>query len=144
MKKHPGTTMAMALLFTGILAAQPIGPDRVSRTISDCRARTGEFRASLRHAMEHSSLKWTEREHQLDKDANRMERAVNKLHETWNLEHKMHRSREHASAAIAAAQDINRAMLSHRFNPDVHRQWDVVRGELNHVAEVFALPRIRW
>lgn len=31
-----------------------------------------------------------------------------------------------------------------RLNPDVQRQWNAVRGELNRLAEAFELPRIRW
>jgi hypothetical protein len=35
-------------------------------------------------------------------------------------------------------------MIRRRLHPDVQRQWDIVRGELNRLAEVFELPRIRW
>jgi hypothetical protein len=35
-------------------------------------------------------------------------------------------------------------MVSRRLNPDVQRQWDAVRNELNRLAEAFELPRIRW
>src|ERR1035437_3832711 len=45
---------------------------------------------------------------------------------------------------IAAGQDINRTMVRRRMNPDVQRQWEAVRGELNRLAEAFELPRIRW
>jgi hypothetical protein len=44
----------------------------------------------------------------------------------------------------AVGQDINRTMVRRRLNPDVQRQWDAVRGELNRLAEAFELPRIRW
>jgi hypothetical protein len=35
-------------------------------------------------------------------------------------------------------------MIRRRLNPEVQRQWDIVRRELNHLAEVFDLPKIRW
>jgi len=31
-------------------------------------------------------------------------------------------------------------MVRRRLNPDVQRQWDAVRGELNRLAEAFELP----
>ena len=153
MKKYIWMSMAVALLLPGIVAAQPPrrdypprggrGPD-ISRVVADCEARTNQFRVSLRAALDRSALNGTQREDQLNVDASRLERSMNMVREAWNREHDPGRTRRFVSDAIAVGQDINRTMVRRRLNPDVQRQWDAVRTELNRLAEAFELPRIRW
>ena len=152
MKKYLWTTIAVALLLPGILAAQPRhdypprggrGPD-ISRVVADCEERTNQFRVSLRAALDRSALIGPRREDQLPVDAERLERSMNRVREAWNRERDPGRTRSFVSDAIAVGQDINRTMVRRRLNPDVQRQWDAVRGELNRLAEAFELPRIWW
>jgi hypothetical protein len=150
MKKYLWTLMAVALLLPGIVSAQRDYPPRdgrnanISRVVADCQDRVIQFRSSLRAALDRSALNGTRREDQLNVDAERLERSMNRVREAWNREHDPPRTRRFVSDAIAAGQDINRTMVARRLNPDVQRQWDAVRGELNRLAEVFELPRIRW
>ncbi len=152
MKKCASLAIAVVLL-PGILPAQhrygspPRGPERagnISRVIADCEARTNEFKRSLRMALDRSSLNNTRREDELNRDASRLEQAMNRVRESWNREHDPPRTRRSVGDAIAVGQSINRTMVRRRLNPDVQRQWDIVRGELNRLAEVFELPKIRW
>lgn len=144
--------IAVALL-PGILSAQPRrgvpppGSERIgniSRVIADCEGRTNEFKRSLRMALDRSSLNNTRREDELNRDASRLEQAMNRVRESWNFEHNPSRTRRSVGDAVAVGQDINRTMIRRRLHPDVQRQWDIVRSELNRLAEVFELPRIRW
>jgi hypothetical protein len=150
MKKYVWTSMAVALLLPGILAAQRGYPPRderisnISRVVADCEERTNQFRSSLRAALDRSAINGTRREDQLNTDAERLERAMNRVREAWNREHDPPKTRHFVDDAISAGQDINRTMVRRRLNPDVQRQWDAVRGELNRLAEAFELPRIRW
>jgi hypothetical protein len=98
----------------------------------------------LRAALDRSALEGTKREDQLNVDAERLERAMNKVREAWNREQDPPKTRHFVDDAISAGQDINRTMVRRRLNPDVQRQWDAVRTELNRLAEAFELPRIRW
>jgi hypothetical protein len=148
--------MPLAIAFTllaGVLPAQPRreypppGADRtsrISRVIADCEGRTNEFRRSLRIALDRSALNNTRREDELNRDARRLEQSMNGVRESWNVEHNPSRTRRFVGEAIAVGQDINRTMIRRRLNPEVQRQWDIVRGELNRLAEAFELPRIRW
>ena len=95
MKKCVPLAIVVALL-PGILAAQPRrgvpppGSERsgnISRVIADCEGRTNEFKRSLRMALDRSSLNNTRREDELNRDASRLERAMNRVRESWNLEH---------------------------------------------------------
>jgi hypothetical protein len=142
--------MAVALLLPGVLPAQRGYPPRggrgpdISRVVADCEERSNQFRVSLRAALDRSGFNGTQREDQLNVDAQRMERSMNRVREAWNREHDPGRTRQFVSDAIAAGQDINRTMVRRRLNPDVQRQWEAVRMELNRLAEAFELPRIRW
>jgi hypothetical protein len=69
---------------------------------------------------------------------------MNDVRESWNGEHNPPKTRRFVSVAIRAGQDINRTMVRRQLNPDVQRQWTMVRAELNRLAEAFELPRIRW
>jgi hypothetical protein len=150
MKKYVWASLAVVVLLPGILAAQPGYPPRdgrianISRVVTDCQDRVIQFRSSLRAALDRSALNGTRREDQLNVDAERLVRAMDRVREAWNREHDPPKTRHFVSDAIAAGQDINRTMVSRRLNPDVQRQWDAVRGELNRLAEAFELPRIRW
>ena len=150
MKKYVWTSMAVALLLPGILAAQRDYPPRggrnenISRVVADCQDRAIQFRSSLRAALDRSALNGTQREDQLNVDAERLERAMNRVREAWNREHDPPKTRHFVEDAISAGQDINRTMVRRRLNPDVQRQWEAGRGELNRLAEAFELPRIRW
>ena len=152
MKKYLSLTIA-AVLLPGILSAQPNrrvpppGEERIgniSRVIADCESRTNEFKRSLRSALDRSALNNTTREDELNRDANRLEQAMNRVRESWNLEHNPGRTRRSVEDAITFGQGIDRTMIRRRLNPDVQRQWDIVRGELNRLADVFELPKIRW
>jgi hypothetical protein len=142
--------MAVALLLPGILAAQRGYPPRdgrtanISRVVADCEERTNQFRVSLRAALDRSALNGTRREDQLNVDAERLERAMNQVREAWNREHDPPKTRNFVNDAISAGRGINRTMAARRLNPNVQRQWDAVRSELNRLAEAFELPRIRW
>ena len=151
MKRLLGLTIAATLLLPGVLAAQPrrgapsrerVG--RISGIIADCERRTNEFKVTLARALEHSELRRGGREDQLNRDAGQLERAMNGLRESWNRGHDPERSRRNVRSAISAGRDINRTMARHRLRESVQHEWDVVRGELNRLAEAFDEPRIRW
>ena len=149
MKRCLPLAVVLIVLAPGILRAQPRygGPDRrdnIARVIADCEGRTNEFRRSLRMALDRSEMNNTRREDELNMDASRLEQAMNRVRESWNFEHNPGRTRRSVNDAIAVGQNINRTMIRRRLNPDVQRQWDIVRGELNRLAESFQLPRIRW
>ena len=84
------------------------------------------------------------REDELNRHADRLERAMNRVRESWNRERNPGRTRNFVSEALATSQEINRAFTRGRLHPEVQKQWFVVRSELNRLAEVFGLPRIRW
>jgi len=47
--------------------------------------------------------------------------------------------RDHVDRTLAAASEVNRVMLDHRFTEKLQRDWEMVRSDLNALAEVYNL-----
>ena len=153
MKKIGVAAIAMALLLPVGLNAQRYQRDRrdlderrgrVAGIIADLERRTNEFKGALRRALDRSPLDGTRREDQLNRDASNLERATNRLRESWNADRDFDRSRRHLAVALSAGQDIHRTLSRHRLRGNVQREWGAVREELNQLAAAFREPPIRW
>jgi len=157
MKRTHIAALLTALLFAPGLGAQgyrdhgrPADRDfedrrgRVTGIIADCERRTDEFKVALRRALDHSRLDGTRKEDELNRAASVLEKAMNRLRESWNADRDFERSRRHLSVALNAGRDLNRTLSRHRLRGDIQREWDIVKDELNRLAEVFREPKIRW
>ena len=49
-----------------------------------------------------------------------------------------------STAVSGVSREISRVMNNNRFHPELHRQWSIVRNELNQLAVAFDLGRLRW
>jgi hypothetical protein len=140
-------TFALAAVstFTGTISAQERGRgEHIARVVADCDARTDEFQRAFRHALEHSGYRGTMRQADLNRHADSLSRSMGRVREAWNRERDPRRTRRYVEEAINVSREINRVMINNRFRPELHRQWSVVRGELNRLAEAFDLGRLRW
>ena len=145
MHRYLGILAGLALLLPGLVAAQGRGRhERITSTINDCVDRANDFKHSLHGALEHSRYRDTVREGQLDRDAKRLNKSMNKVGDSWNRDHDPAKTRHFVSEAIEVSRDINRTMVRGRLDPEIERQWSTVRAELNRLADVFELPRIHW
>jgi uncharacterized membrane protein YccC len=153
MKKLLFFAIAMTTLLAGSLRAQDdhrrhrdrrewVG--QISAVVRDCDQRATEFRSALARALDRSRLDGTRREDRLNEDAKRLDVAISRLRESWNRDRDPERSRRHMREAIDAAREINWAMETHQVRGKVQHEWDVLRSELNRLAEAFDEPRIRW
>jgi hypothetical protein len=125
-------------------------PDRrewigqISGVVQDCDQRATEFRSALARALDRSRLDGTRAEDRLNEQARRLDVAISRLRESWNRERDPERSREHVREAVAAAREINWAIETHQVRGRVQHEWDVLRAEVNRLAEVFHEPQIHW
>jgi hypothetical protein len=115
-----------------------------TRIINDCEKRTDAFKGILRHALNESRLDHSGREKHLNRDADRLENAMDHVGDSWNRDHNPGKTRRYVAEAIAVSHDINKTMIKWHLNPEAEREWDAVRAELNRLAETFGLQEIRW
>jgi hypothetical protein len=118
--------------------------EETTRIINDCEKRTNAFKGILRHALDESRLDHSGREKQLNRDAERLEDAMDHVGDSWNRDHNPGKTRRFVAGAIAVSKDINKTMIKWHLNPEAEREWDAVRAELNRLAETFGLQQIRW
>jgi hypothetical protein len=114
--------------------------ERIARVIGDCEQRTNEFLKAVESA-------WGRERHnndELDLNAAKLERALNRVRDSWDRDHDYGRTRGNIGAAINAGRDVNRTMSHHRLSQHVSREWGAIKTELNNLADVFEQPRIRW
>jgi hypothetical protein len=129
---------------------RPQHPDRrewigqISGVVRDCDQRATEFRSALARALDRSRLDGTRSEDRLNEHAKRLDVAISRLRESWNREREPEKSREHVREAVAAAREINWAIQTHQLRGRIQHEWDVLRAELNRLAEAFHEPQIRW
>ncbi len=64
--------------------------------------------------------------------------------DSWNRDHDPQKTRAFVTAAIAVGQRINPYMTTVKIDPDLSNDWVAVRTELNHLAQTFNLPPVRW
>lgn len=111
--------------------------DDTTKVIDDCEKRTNSFKRKVR-------LKARGDAPNLQRDADNLEEAMNKVGESWNRDHDMQKTRAFVTAAITVSQTLNRFMTGYRGDPDLTNEWATVRTELNLLAQTFGLPKIRW
>jgi hypothetical protein len=147
MRKYLPLILVLALLLPVVGKAQVRGrnnrddrSERIAQVIRDCEQRTNEFLKAVGSA-------WGRDRHNndmLDRNATRLERALNRVRDSWNRDHDYARTRGNIGAALSAGRDVNRTLSSHRLNQRVSREWGAIRTELDNLANVFGQPRIRW
>jgi uncharacterized protein Yka (UPF0111/DUF47 family) len=142
--------LCAACLLPAAISAQPRvrgGGARVEQTtnvINDCQKRASSFRRSLRRALNSSAINKTAREDQLNRDADNLSNAMDKVGDSWNRDHDMAKTRQYVSAAIVVARDIDKTMRNWHLDPDTERDWAAVKTEINALAQNFGLPRVAW
>jgi len=147
MRRYLQFIVVLALLLPVAAKAQSRGrngrddrSERIARVIGDCEQRTNEFLKAVESA-------WGRERHnndQLDRDAARLEQALNRVRDSWNRNHDYGRTRGNIGAAITAGRNVNRTLSHHRLGPRVTQEWGAIKTELDNLAEVFEQPRIRW
>ena len=148
MMKYLLLLVAAALLWPAVASAQPQRgrgarddrSERVARVVSDCEQRTNDFLRAVERA-------WGRDRHngdELDRAASKLERALNRVRDSWNRDHDFRRTQSNVRPAITAGQDVNRILRRHRLGSRVDREWTAIRNELDNLAGVFEQQKIRW
>jgi hypothetical protein len=133
--------LGLALLVPS-LSANSI--QQTTNVINDCEKRSNKFKKTLDKALGHDNVRAGQgRENQLNNDADRLEKAMDVVGDSWNKDHNINKTRNHVAAAIANGNDINRAMRTWKMGGDAESEWAALRSELNNLARTFGVPGIR-
>lgn len=102
---------------------------------------TAEFRGEFDHAVEHSMIDGTRLEGNAKHRADDLHGAADKLGDVFHDKRDKNNPavRDQADRTIAAASELNRVMMAHRFTDKLQQDWQLLRSNLNALASVYQL-----
>ena len=116
----------------------------VERIIKRVEDRSDSFQKMLDKNLDRSYLDGTRKEDNINEQVKQLERSLDNLrsdfdrHDTWRETHNQVR------AVLNQADEVGRIMKNNRFNAKVERSWVALRTDLNTLAGVYNLPRLKY
>ena len=114
--------------------------DAVIRRVED---RADNFVRAFDNALDNSRLDGRRREDRLNERARELEQATNELRREFDRRESYADTRPEVSRCLNVAADINTAVRRRRLGGSAERQWGMLRAELNALADVYGLARLR-
>lgn len=118
-----------------------VTPSDVGSVVDHVQRLSGDFKNSFDKAVSHSMIDGTRLEANAKHRADDLHDAANRLGDVFHDKRDKNNPavRDQADKTLAAASELNRVMLDHRFTDKVQREWDMLRSDLNALAQVYGL-----
>lgn len=151
--------MMGALLFLSapyaIPAQQPISPQQdanravvvgstdVAGVVDRLAKRTGDFKAEFDKEVEHT-MDGKHVEERAKRRADDLHDAAKKLKDVFGDKRDKNapQVRQQVDKVLAAGSEVSRVVGDHRFTDRLQRDWDLLRSDLNALADVYQLTPI--
>jgi len=119
-------------------------PSDVSALVERLAIRSGDFKDAFDEAVSHSVIDNTpigvEAKHRADDLHDAAKRLADVFHDKRDENNPA--VHDQADKTIAAASELNRVMLNHRFTDKLQRDWSLLFSDLNDLAEVYDLSSL--
>jgi hypothetical protein len=114
----------------------------VGDIVQSVARRTASFKGQFNSAVAHSLIDGTKLEDRAKRRADDLEDSARKLRDVYGDKRDKNNPavRDQVDKTLAAASDVNRVMTEHRFTDKVQREWNLLRSDLNGLADVYNLP----
>jgi hypothetical protein len=118
-----------------------MAPTDVGSVVDRVQKQTITFKDEFDRAVSHSMIDGTQLEENARHRADDLHAAAAKLGDVFHDKRDKNnpKVREQVDRTIAAASELNRVMMAHRFTDKLHDDWDVLRAELNGLAGMYQL-----
>ena len=117
--------------------------DEVNAMIRRVETRMDEFVRLFAKSLDRSGLDGTRREDNLNDRAKELERATDELRREFDRKESYVATRPEVGRCLNIAGEIDRTVRRRRLGGQTERQWALLRAELNELARVYNLPRVR-
>jgi hypothetical protein len=114
--------------------------DAVIRRVED---RADNFVRVFDNALDDSRLDGRRREDRLNERARELEQATNELRREFDRRESYADTRPEVSRCLNIATGIDNAVRRRRLDRNAEQQWRMLRAELNALADVYGLARLR-
>jgi len=147
-------SVALALGALWLLASQPAARAQdanraevysktdVGDVVQRVARRSGSFKEIFNKAVEHSLIDGTKLEDRAKHRADDLQDSAKRLKDVYGDKRDKNNPavRDQVDKTLAAASDVNRVVTAHRFTDRVQHEWDLLRGDLNALAQIYDLP----
>ena len=116
---------------------------QVDAVIRRVENRADDFVRVFDNALDNSRLDGSRREDRLNERARELEQATNTLRSEFDRRERYADTRGEVSRCLSVAEGINGVMRRRRMGGNVEQQWRMLRAELNALADVYGLARLR-
>jgi hypothetical protein len=122
---------------------RPYTKAQVDQIIRNVENRTDNFVRLFDNALDNSRLDGSRREDRLNERARELERATNELRREFDRRERYADTRPEVNRCLNIASGIDNVMRRRRMGANTEEQWRLVRAELNALADVYGLARLR-
>jgi hypothetical protein len=156
MKNRPGLFAAKAgaafslLLVMGV-AANAQGRYRgnyyskgdVERIIKRVETRSDSFARLVDRSLDRGALDGTRAEDRINDQIKDLERALDELRSEFDRSDGWRATRSEVQMVLRESDEINHIVRNRRLSSRIEREWAAVRSDLNRLAGIYDLPRLR-
>lgn len=115
----------------------------VDRIIKRVEERSDEFKKIFDSALDRSNLDGTRTEDRLNERVKDFEKELDELRSEFDRKDTWRETRANVEEVIRDAEGVNIVMRSRSLPPRVEASWGVLRAELNKLAGIYNLPRLK-
>jgi len=115
----------------------------VNELIKRAEDRSDRFVKSFDKSLDKSGLDGTKKEDRLNERAKDLERAMDDLRHEFDRKESYAETKPEMVRVLNTASGINQVMLNRRMGGETEQAWNALRTELNILASVYYLPRLR-
>jgi hypothetical protein len=122
---------------------RPYTKAQVDEVIRRVENRTDSFVRLFDNSLDNSRLDGTRREDRLNERARALEQATNDLRRRFDRTESYYDTRPEVNRCLNLATEIDKVVRRRRLGGNTEEQWRMVRVELNALADVYGLARLR-
>ena len=115
----------------------------VDRIIKRVEERSDEFKKMFDNSLDRSVLDGTKTEDRLNERVKDFEKELDELRDDFDRKDSWQETRSHVEDVMREAEGVNTVMKTRRLHQRVESGWVVLRAELNKLAGIYNLPRLR-
>jgi hypothetical protein len=116
----------------------------VERIIKRVEDRSDAFQKMLDKNLDRSYLDGSRKEDNINEQVKQLERQLDNLRSDFDRRDSWRETHNEVRAVLNQADEVGRIMKNNHFNLKVERSWVALRTDLNTLAGVYNLPRLRY
>lgn len=115
----------------------------VDRIIKRVEQRSDAFKEVVDRNLDRSALDGTRREDNINEQVKQFEKALDALRSEFDREDRWLQTRRQVERVLDEAEEVNVMVRRHSLSQPLERGWALLRADLNRLAGIYDLPRLK-